>query len=154
MANDIINSCTNRTTCVKHIIHKDNICTINFNRENRCILFSLNIITESLSVKLNQWHIKIFQLFQALLDTLCNIDTTCLNTSQDNLVEIFVTLNNLISDTCNGTFHGYVIDDLFFLHKKNLSKYKKSPRKQGDTQKYEYSSPVHFSWLLACLSGQ
>ena len=52
-----------------------------------------------------------------------------LNTSQDNLIEIFVTLNNLISDTCNGTFHGYVIDDLFFLHKKNLSKYKKIPSK-------------------------
>ena len=127
MANDIINSCTDSTTCVKHIIYKDNIRTINFDRNKGCVLFRFNIITVSLSVKLNQWYIKVFQLFQALLDTLGNINTTCLNTSQDNLVEIFVTLNNLISDTCNGTFHGYVIDDLFFLHKKNLSKYKKSP---------------------------
>ena len=127
MTNDIINRSTDRTTCVEYIIYKDNIRTINFDRNKGCVLFRFNIITVSLSIKLNQWHIKVFQLFQALLNTLSNINTTCLNTSQDNLVEILVSLNNLISDTCNGTLHGYVIDDFFFLHKRTFLNTKKSP---------------------------
>ena len=153
MTNDIINRSTDSTTCVEHIIYKDNIRTINFDRNKGCVLFRFNIITVSLSIKLNQWYVKVFQLFQALLNTLSNINTTCLNTSQDNLVEILVSLNNLISDTCNGTFHGYVIDDFFFLHKKTFLN-TKNPLETRRYTKTWHNSPAHFSWLLACLSGQ
>src|SRR5699024_2514163 len=121
-ANQVINSSTNSTTCIKHIIHQNHIFTCDINWHDCCVFFHFNIITKWFCIQFTDWNIKILQLFQTVLDTTSNVNTTCFDSRKNNVIKIFIAFNNLIRDTCNRTFHGNIINDFFYLHLVNLTK--------------------------------
>ncbi|CKU96685.1 Uncharacterised protein [Mycobacterium tuberculosis] len=51
MTDNIINSSTDGTTCIEHIIHQDNFAVCHIDRNQRSIFSTFNIITERFSIQ-------------------------------------------------------------------------------------------------------